>query len=63
MMGGMKAHGLPEDVAQGQHMKKAYGVENPFVLAVLGDLALNRVHAAENVAVCEHHAARLRRGS
>src|SRR6185437_12436399 len=53
-------HGLSKHMAQRQHVKKADGVEDALVFAVFGNFALNWINAAEDVAMSQHYAARLR---
>ena len=49
-------------MAERQQLQKAYGMKQALLLAILGKLALNGINAGQNVAVRQHHAARLRGG-
>ena len=50
-------------MAQRQHVQKANGVEDALVFTVFGNLPVNGIYTGQDVAVRQHYAARLRRGS
>ena len=49
---------LSEDVAQGQQVQEAQGMEPLLVLPMLSDLALNRFEVRQHVAVGDHNSLR-----
>jgi hypothetical protein len=54
-------HELAEHVAKRQHLQEPQRVKDALVAAVLRHLALDGIHAGQNVAVREHYAARIGR--